>query len=77
MTPKQVILARHELVQRLTDERERQGLSHRDIEERNGPSQSCVRKIDAGKWGPTLGTVIAYAAALGHGLELVKRHEDS
>jgi len=72
MTPAGCKEARQRLIEQLERERERQGLSARDIIERGGPSENTCRKWSLGRWAPTLMTFIAYAEALGWHVRLVK-----
>jgi predicted transcriptional regulator len=54
-----------ELIEALTEERQRQRLSQRHLAELMETSQSVVAHIEAGDVDPRLSTVQRYAAALG------------
>ena len=61
------------MMQELRHERERRGVSRSDLEFLGGPSVDCTQGIEQDRGGPTLLTAIAYAAALGWEVQLVKR----
>ncbi len=73
MTGKQAREARQRLVSQLRAERESRGMSRKDLEFLGGPSVDCTQGVEQNRGGPTLLTAIAYAAALGWELQLVKR----
>ena len=73
MTPKQCQQVRRRVMQELRVERERRGLSRSDLAFLGGPSVDCTQGIEQARGGPTLLTAIAYAAALGWEVQLVKR----
>jgi len=60
---------RHQVVRRLADARQEQGLSQTVVAARMGTSQSVVARLESGTLDMRLSTLDRYAAALG--LELV------
>jgi ribosome-binding protein aMBF1 (putative translation factor) len=60
---------RHQVVRRLADARQEQGLSQTVLAARMGTSQSVVARLESGTLDMRLSTLDRYAAALG--LELV------
>jgi ribosome-binding protein aMBF1 (putative translation factor) len=60
---------RHDVVRRLADARQEQGLSQTIVAARMGTSQSVIARLESGTLDMRLSTLDRYAAALG--LELV------
>ena len=64
MTPNEALDYRDAIVLRLREERQRQGLSRRRVQLLGGPSEHCLKAMEAHRRGPTLLTAIRYADVL-------------
>ena len=73
MTPREAQQVAAALVQQLRQESEHQGLTREATMRLGGPSPKCVSNIENGQSGPTLTTMIVYAAALDLEVFLAKR----
>ena len=59
------------IIDRLIDERNKQGITQRDIAEATGFSQSVIARLESKKVTPKLDTLLKVAAALNQSIEIV------
>ena len=61
---------RRDVLSKLVDERQRQGISQTEVAARMGTSQSAVARLERGDADVRLSTLQRYAAAVGRDLQL-------
>lgn len=63
--------ARVKLMCQLSDLREKEKLSQRDLSEQTGLAQSVISKMESGKTSPRVDTFVSALSAMGYHLEIV------